>query len=133
MSVSVLLVDDNRNFLRVLAYQMKEMGLDPRPATSAEEGLALLASLPVALVITDVSMPGMDGVEFLKQAGKRQNRVPFIVLTALESPELRRQVEENGAVFLTKSSGREELRRLVLTQLGRNVSASTGNPDPLNP
>ncbi len=122
MGVNILLVDDNRAFLRVIAYLIKEMGFDPKPATSAEEGLAILSSIPVALVITDIRMPGIDGMEFLKQAGKLENRAPFIVLTAFDSPEIRRQVEENGATFLPKSIGREELRRAVLSRL--RVSSS---------
>ncbi|RPJ56719.1 MAG: response regulator [Acidobacteria bacterium] len=125
MRASVLLVDDNRNFLRVMTYLIKEMGLDPKPAQSAEEGLAILSSTPVALVITDLRMPGIYGMQFLREVGKRRDGVPTVVLTAFDSPELRRQVAESGAVFLAKSAGREELKRLVLTLLAPPATNSS--------
>ena len=62
----ILLVDDDRNFLRVLAYQVGDFGFDVLPAASSEKALELLGQGSIDLVVSDLRMPGMDGLQLLQ-------------------------------------------------------------------
>ena len=82
MGVSVLIVDDEREFADSLAERLSLRGLDVRAAYSGEEGLAALEERPVDVIILDLSMPGMGGLETLRQIKSRQgDETEVIVLT----------------------------------------------------
>ena len=65
-SVNVLLIDDEQVFLDVLVKRLKKRGFNTWTAGSAEEGLARLDRDPVDLVVLDLCMPGLDGLETLQ-------------------------------------------------------------------
>lgn len=79
---AILLVDDNREFLTGLERLLGQEGYAATGVTSGPEALARLAERPFSLVITDQSMPGMDGFAFIRALRAAGHRVPVIVLTA---------------------------------------------------
>ncbi len=78
----VLVVDDERKMRRVLQILLEQMGLESVTAENGVEALAVFAADKVDLVLTDLKMPGMDGVELLEQLRKLDPDVPAVVLTA---------------------------------------------------
>ena len=80
MIAHVLLIDDDRNLREVVAFMLSEAGHQVTPAGSAEEGLALFATRAPDLVITDMRMPGKDGMHVLEHVAP--SGVPVIMLTA---------------------------------------------------
>ena len=64
---TLLLVDDEPSILSALRRLLRPTGHTVLTATSGAEGLALLATQEVALVVSDMRMPGMDGAQFLEQ------------------------------------------------------------------
>ena len=66
----LLLVDDDRNLLRVLTYQIRQLGFEVVPVTSALQALALLEQQSFGLVLTDLRMPEMDGLELIRRIRK---------------------------------------------------------------
>lgn len=99
----ILVVDDDENFLRVLTFQLQAFGFRVAGAGSAKRAYALLAETAFSLVITDLSMPGIDGIELLRQAKKLYPDLPVIVLTACDSADIMTEALESGAFdFLTK-------------------------------
>ncbi len=80
----VLIVDDEEAFLLSLEDGL-ELGDDVRLVTAKSAGAALeiLAREPVDLVVTDLRMPGMDGLEFIEQVGRLYEGVPVVAMSAL--------------------------------------------------
>jgi DNA-binding NtrC family response regulator len=79
---SILIVDDERISLSVLKGHLLLQGYDVICASSGPEALAHLAQQAVDLVISDLAMPGMDGIELMHAARKSYPTLPFIVLTS---------------------------------------------------
>ena len=69
----VLIVDDERDMLTLLAKVLtKKGGCAVTQATSAEEALVRMQADPPEVVVTDIKMPGMDGLAFLRQQARRE-------------------------------------------------------------
>src|ERR1700733_7697251 len=83
----ILIVEDEAKMRRLLELNLGEDGFTTFSAGDAEAGLQLLRENPVDLVLTDLKLPGMNGLEFL-QAVKRQNAsLPVVVMTAFGTVE----------------------------------------------
>jgi CheY-like chemotaxis protein len=79
--VSVLVVDDHESFLTFIEQGLARHGYQPVVARSGAEALRLLDSVPVEVVVTDVIMPGMDGIELLREIRTRHPDLPVIAMT----------------------------------------------------
>jgi len=77
----VLFVDDEIDFLETLLKRMKKRGVDVTGVGSGEEALSFLDTNQVDVVVLDVRMPGMDGIETLREIKKRHPLVEVIMLT----------------------------------------------------
>jgi CheY-like chemotaxis protein len=82
MSARVLVVDDNRALAENLAEALECEGSIAEVAASGEEALAILEVRCFDLVITDVRMPGIDGLEVLRAIHRRSPGCPVVVMTA---------------------------------------------------
>ncbi|MHB8707841.1 MAG: response regulator, partial [Desulfuromonadales bacterium] len=71
MAQKILVIDDDESLRRVLEYTLQEEGYEVFNAASGEEGLALFEERQPALVITDMSMPGINGFQVLKEVKER--------------------------------------------------------------
>jgi len=79
---TVLLVDDNDSQRRVIEFWLKEERYDVASAGSAEEALRLAEARPFDLVISDIKMPGLSGLDLLARLHERTPDVPVILMTA---------------------------------------------------
>ena len=94
---TILIIEDEAKMRRLLELNLGEDGFKTLSAGDAETALKLLASEPVHLVLTDLKLPGMSGLEFL-QAAKRQNAaLPIVVMTAFGSVETAVEAMKAGA------------------------------------
>ena len=82
MRKNVLVVDDEASMRRVLEIMLKKMGFGVHPAGNGVEALAVLQEQSVDLIITDLRMPEMGGLEFLSELNSRGIDTPVIVMTA---------------------------------------------------
>jgi DNA-binding NtrC family response regulator len=96
-TIKVLLVDDEAEFSETLMKRMKKRNLDIIGVRSGEEALQLLDQCPIDVVILDVRMPGMDGIETLRALKKRHPLIEVIMLTGHASVEVAVQGMEFGA------------------------------------
>ncbi len=81
MSHTILLVDDDALMRRSLAFHLEQAGYHVHTAANAEDGLSLVQHSPPDLVILDIGLPGMDGLDALREL-KTQHNLPVIFLTA---------------------------------------------------
>jgi CheY-like chemotaxis protein len=116
--MNVLIVDDEALHRETLAALLREEALDVTSCERATSALALLrAQRRYNLIITDVVMPGMDGIEFAREARRLRPEIPLIVVTGHDSA-MDRLVEE-GAIALIKPYSSDALKRVLDEQLGR--------------
>ncbi|HPI71811.1 MAG TPA: sigma-54 dependent transcriptional regulator [bacterium] len=99
-TVQVLIVDDDQRFMDQLASDLTEEGFRTLSARDGSEAMRILAEQPVDVGLIDLSMPGMDGIELLKQAAKVAEEVPLIVITGHATVERAVQATRLGAYDL---------------------------------
>jgi two-component system response regulator AtoC len=108
----VLLVDDEPRVLYMLKEVLLERGHDPVTASSGRQALDLLEDVDV--VVTDLSMPDMDGLEVLRAVRERDATLPVILLTAHGSEKVAVAAMKSGAYdYLTKPADIDEMTLLV--------------------
>lgn len=95
--LNVLLVDDEIEFLETLVKRMKKRNVNVFGVKSGEEALKFLEQNPLDVVVLDVRMPGMDGIETLREIKKRHPLVEVIMLTGHANMEVAVQGMELGA------------------------------------
>jgi DNA-binding NtrC family response regulator len=114
----VLIVDDEPRMAESIAIALGRRGHECIVAGSGREALARFAEQPAHVVVTDLKMPGMDGLELLAKLGEIAPRVPVIVLTAHGDVPSAVEAMSRGAFhFLTKPFDNDELRSLVARAL----------------
>ncbi len=122
MKRTVLLVDDSDTIRHILKVYLMKLKLDFLDANRADRGLTLLGANPVDLVIADFNMPGMSGLEFVRQvradARLEVRRVPILLLTGGKAPDLERRALEAGASeFVRKPVSIDSLASVVRRHL----------------
>jgi len=99
----ILLVDDDRNMCEMIEADLRNRGLESSWYTSAEEAFAVLKKEDFDAVLTDLQMPGMDGVELCERIAANRPDVPVVVITAFGSMEAAVAALRAGAYdFVTK-------------------------------
>lgn len=106
----MMLVDDEERFLSTTEKLLKKKGFDVLTANSGSEALELLNRKTVHVVILDVKMPGMDGIDTLKEIKSRFPLVEVIMLTGHATVESAVDGLKSGATdYLMKPTGLDEL------------------------
>lgn len=95
--INVLLVDDEAEFLETLVKRLKKRSVSVTAVPCGEEALALLEKEPVDVVVLDVKMPGMGGIETLRRIKKDHPMTEVIMLTGHANVEVAIQGMETGA------------------------------------
>src|SRR6516225_5566307 len=115
---AILIVEDEAKMRRLLELNLGEDGFTTFSAEDAETGLKLLRQNPIDLVLTDLKLPGMNGLEFL-QAVKRQNAaLPVVVMTAFGSVETAVEAMKAGASdYVLKPFSLTEMRLVIHKEL----------------
>jgi two-component system NtrC family response regulator len=107
---TILVVDDEPNYLIVLSELLKEEGYEVLTAQRGEEGLRIVEETDLDLIITDMRMPGMDGVELLRAIKAYDANLPVIMITAFGEVEKAVIAMRAGAYnYLVKPFNNEEL------------------------
>ncbi|HYM78330.1 MAG TPA: sigma-54 dependent transcriptional regulator [Candidatus Dormibacteraeota bacterium] len=115
---AILIVEDEAKMRRLLELNLGEDGFTTFPAEDAETGLKLLREKTIDLVVTDLKLPGMNGLEFL-QTIKRQNAaLPVVVMTAFGSVETAVEAMKAGASdYVLKPFSLAEMRMVIHKEL----------------
>jgi two-component system NtrC family response regulator len=108
---SILLIDDDDSLRRVMEFSLAESGYRVQTAASGEDGLRLFEKDSYDAVITDITMPGMNGMEVLAKIRHQDARLPVIIITAYGTIESAVEAMKQGAFdYITKPFNRDELR-----------------------
>jgi DNA-binding response OmpR family regulator len=124
MAKHILLIDDDALLVKSLAYTLQQNGYRTSTATSGEQGIALLNQDAPDLILLDIGLPGMDGLEALKRI-EREKHIPVIFLTAR-----RRELDEvlglelGAQDYITKPFNQDVLLARIKTVLRRHESGN---------
>jgi two-component system NtrC family response regulator len=112
--VKILVIDDDESLRRVLEYNLAQEGYAVLTAGSGEQGLELLKKEGADLVVTDVRMPGMDGLQVLEGVHKLDPNIQVIILTAFGTIETAVEAMKAGAFhYISKPFNRDELKLTI--------------------
>lgn len=115
---TILIIEDEAKLRRLLELNLGDDGFKTLSAGDAETGLKLLASEPVHLVLTDLKLPGISGIDFLHSAKQQNPALPIVVMTAFGSVETAVEAMKAGASdYVLKPFSLAEIRIVVHKEL----------------
>ena len=118
----IFVVDDEQSFCHVVCEILEAIGYDPHYALDATEALGMLPQVKPDLILSDVMMPDMDGLSFVRHLREQPswNAVPVVIVSAKATAEDRRNALESGASdFLAKPFSSHDLEELIGRYLQR--------------
>lgn len=116
----VLVVDDEKNIRLVLDQCLSEQGYQVETAVNGEHAIEKFASQPFDLVLLDMKMPGIDGIEVLRRIKRTAADIPVIMITGYGSIETAVETMKLGAVdYLRKPFTPDEIRAAVAAVMDR--------------
>jgi len=115
-TLRVLTVDDSRTILAMLHHTLSNAGFEVLQAEDGKQGLDVLQTETVDVVITDINMPVMDGIEFIKhvRATGQHQSLPILILTTETSQDKRDQGKAAGGTgWIVKPFDPEKLISVI--------------------
>ena len=132
MAARILIVDDEPAILATMAPLLRARGYDVATATSGHAALEAVDRQPPQLVILDLGLPDLDGIEVLRRLRARGDHTPVLILTANDAISSRVRGLDSGADdYLVKPFEVEELEARIRAQLRRGRTARGSAPHAL--
>ncbi len=111
---TILIVDDEKNYLVVLEALLDPEGYEIVTADNSQDAIRLIRESDLDLVVTDMKMPGMSGMELLEESKKIKPELPVIMMTAFGTIEMAVQAMKKRAYdYITKPFQNEELKLTI--------------------
>ena len=128
---SILLIDDEEILLEAVSDDLRESGYEVTTAISGEEGLKSFETLQHDLVITDLKMENMDGLEVSRKVKELNPKTPIMILTGYGSMEtaieaLRMDIDD----YILKPVNRDDLFEKINQCLDKNNHSKSTGPQP---
>ncbi|MDX9714971.1 MAG: response regulator [Dissulfurispiraceae bacterium] len=116
MPKTILIVDDSASMRQLVTFTLKDAGYDVIAAVNGKDALSKLGGAKIDMVVTDLNMPEMDGIEFIKAfRGTPGNKfVPIVMLTTESQESKKQQGKEAGASgWLVKPFVPDQLKDVI--------------------
>jgi two-component system response regulator AtoC len=114
MPAKILIADDERNICKVLAATLRREGYEVVTAPDGEKAISLLSSGTIQVVVTDLKMPKVDGLEVLQYVQKSFPQIPVIIITAHGTVDNAVAALKNGAFdYITKPFEKSDLIQII--------------------
>jgi len=126
-NIKILLVDDHPVVRAGFRYLLeKQSGFEVCEAGSAEDAYSLCAEIVPDVVVLDISMPGMGGLECIRRLCARDKNIRILVLSMYDDPSFVTRASKMGAMgYLSKNSAPEELSKAILAVMANKKYIST--------
>jgi len=126
----ILIVDDEKNIRMTITQSLADMDVETDTAVNGEEALAKLKDTEFGLVLLDLRMPGMDGMQVLEELRKDRPDIRVVIITAHGTIESAVEAMKLGAVdFIQKPFTPKEIRSLVTKIIKRETLSEEKNKD----
>ena len=127
MSEKVLIVDDEPGMRSLLVRVMEKQGYHARAASAGAEAMEMMAREEWHLVVADIDMPEMNGLELLEKIRSRSPGLPVVMITAYATVESAVEAMKLGAYdYITKPFQTDEIRLVVQKALSASASSAKG-------
>ena len=116
MTKTILIIDDSASIRQMVAMTLSSAGLDVIEAVDGSDGYKKAITTTVHAVITDLNMPIMNGIEFIRKYRQHpaSKAIPVILLTTESDEELKRQAKEAGATgWIVKPFKQDQLLAVI--------------------
>jgi len=121
--INILLVDDEEEFVTTLAERMQLRSLPSRYAFNGDQAMQMVAASPPDVMILDLKMPGVDGLEVLRRVKKKYPRVEVIILTGHGAEKDEDEARRLGAFeYLKKPVDIDELTQHIKMAYQHKIS-----------
>ncbi len=123
MSDKVLVIDDEKDLLRIVSYSLQKWGYEAITANNGQEGLEKIAAEKPDLILLDAAMPVMNGFELLQQIRSNPDwkDIPVIMLTAQSDPKTITSAAAFGIMdYVTKPFDPIELREKIASAMSHS-------------
>ncbi|HOX37572.1 MAG TPA: response regulator [Candidatus Brocadiia bacterium] len=121
-NVQALVVDDEKNIRLTLAHALEGSGVKTVCAVNGEEALTILKSDQFDLILLDLKMPGIDGIETLRRIRDGNPHVKVVIITAFGTIESAVEAMKLGAAdFIQKPFAPKEIRALIASVMDRDA------------
>jgi two-component system chemotaxis response regulator CheY len=99
MGKNILVVDDSESIREVVSFTLENEGYNVKTGNDGKDALKHFEGDPIDLVITDLHMPEMDGIEFIKEIRQKEQykRIPILFLTTESQASKKQEAKEAGA------------------------------------
>ena len=115
MADTILLVDDEEGIRKVLSISLEDCGYRVSTAQNGEEALRIFRQVQPQIVLTDIKMPGMDGIELLQRIKEESPDTEVIMITGYATVEVAREALGKGAFdFIAKPFKPNDLREVIV-------------------
>jgi DNA-binding response OmpR family regulator len=128
MSVKVLIVEDDRHIVALVRYIMEREGYQVQVARDGVEGLDMAREYKPDLVVLDLNMPRMDGVEMCRRLKAEQNPLVIFLTVHTERTAMARGFRAGADDYMVKPFELEELLRHVKTLLEKRARGEETRP-----
>lgn len=122
MRCKVLVVDDEQDVLNVLKEMLEKLGCETRGVTSGVKAIELIKKNRFDLVVTDMIMPGMSGLDIINEINRMDMKIPVLITAGVDLPEI--NVELPGFVtesFIKKPFTFEDIRKKISVIISTNA------------
>jgi len=117
----LLIIDDESDIREFTQSYFKKRGIDTFIAANGREGLDIIAAQSPDLVLLDMRMPGMTGIEVLREMRSRNFQTKVIMVTGIEEPEIIQEAQTLGIIdFIHKPLNLSEVEKIVMRELGKS-------------
>jgi CheY-like chemotaxis protein len=133
-TMRILLVEDETDIGRIIQLAMTELGIPYALdlAISADEGIELWSQQPYDLLLTDYNLRGSTGLDLIQHIRDEGFRIPTVLFTAYDTPQLRRQADElHVSMYITKPFFMDQLVATVRNLLPHKVEELGGGTSSL--
>lgn len=121
----ILLIDDEESNVRLLSMSLKSDGYEVSMAYNGEQGLKTFREKRPEIVITDIKMPGMDGIEVLKKIKEIDPKTEVIIITGHGDADSATTALEYGASDLINKPVRNESLSMALERAESNIQKNS--------
>jgi two-component system, chemotaxis family, chemotaxis protein CheY len=121
MSKTIMTVDDSASVRQMVNFTLQDAGYGVVEAVDGKDALSKLGGVPVHMIITDLNMPNMDGIELIRNVRRDSSRkfIPIIMLTTESQAEKKLEGKSAGATgWIVKPFKPEQLLAVVKKVLG---------------
>lgn len=120
MGKFITLIEDDQDIAEFLTLRMKESGLNVKTCHNGEDGLRFALSNSCAMIVLDLVLPGVMGVDLLKRVRKIKPKLPVIVISGAGSVEIQEAKEAGANICIEKPVDDREILKHLLDYMGKS-------------